>query len=39
MLSDPTSPPRVLLLMHPYAGFDRGLLQGIARYANCTGRG
>ncbi len=25
--------PRIVLLMNPYAGYDRGLLEGIARYA------
>ena len=25
--------PRIVLLMHPFAGYDRGLLEGIARYA------
>jgi LacI family transcriptional regulator len=28
-----TGKPRVVLLMHPFAGYDRGLLEGIARYA------
>ena len=28
-----TGTPRVVLLMHPFAGYDRGLLEGIARYA------
>src|SRR3989304_3006169 len=30
-------PPRVVLLMHPFAGYDRGLLEGIARYAQIHG--
>ncbi len=29
--------PRVVLLMHPFAGYDRGLLEGIARYAQLHG--
>jgi LacI family transcriptional regulator len=29
--------PRVVLLMFPYAGYDRGLLRGIARYAQFRG--
>lgn len=29
--------PRVVLLMVPYAGYDRGLLDGIARYAQLHG--
>ena len=32
-----TKTPRVVLLLHPYAGYDRGLLQGIARYAQLHG--
>jgi LacI family transcriptional regulator len=32
-----TSAPRVVLLMHPFAGYDRGLLEGIARYAQLHG--
>ena len=32
-----TSTPRVVLLMHPFAGYDRGLLEGIARYAQLHG--
>ncbi len=29
--------PHVILLMYPYAGFDRGILQGIVRYARTHG--
>jgi LacI family transcriptional regulator len=29
--------PRVVLLMHPFAGYDRGLMEGIARYAQLHG--
>jgi LacI family transcriptional regulator len=29
--------PRVVLLMHPFAGYDRGLLEGIARYGQLHG--
>jgi hypothetical protein len=29
--------PRVVLLMVPYAGFDRGLLEGISRYTQLRG--
>lgn len=29
--------PRVVLLMHPSAGYDRGLLEGIARFAQLHG--
>ncbi len=29
--------PRVVLLMAPFAGFDRGLLEGIARYTQLHG--
>jgi LacI family transcriptional regulator len=29
--------PRVILLMVPFAGYDRGLLEGIARYAHLHG--
>ena len=29
--------PRVVLLMIPFAGYDRGLLEGIARYAHLHG--
>jgi LacI family transcriptional regulator len=29
--------PRVLLLLYPYAGYDRGILQGIARYSQIHG--
>jgi len=32
-----TGTPRVVLLMHPFAGYDRGLLEGIARYAQLHG--
>ena len=32
-----TDMPRVVLLMHPFAGYDRGLLEGIARYAQLHG--
>ena len=32
-----TETPRVVLLMHPFAGYDRGLLEGIARYAQLHG--
>jgi LacI family transcriptional regulator len=29
--------PRVILLLYPHAGYDRGLLQGIGRYARAHG--
>jgi LacI family transcriptional regulator len=29
--------PKVVLIMHPFAGYDRGLLQGIARYVQNHG--
>jgi LacI family transcriptional regulator len=32
-----TDMPRVVLLMHRFAGYDRGLLEGIARYAQLHG--
>ncbi len=32
-----TETPRVVLLMIPFAGYDRGLLQGIARYTQLHG--
>ena len=32
-----TDAPRVVLLMHPFAGYDRGLLEGMARYAQLHG--
>jgi LacI family transcriptional regulator len=32
-----TGMPRVVLLMHPFAGYDRGLLEGISRYAQLHG--
>ncbi len=32
-----TGMPRVVLLMHRFAGYDRGLLEGIARYAQLHG--
>ena len=32
-----TATPRVVLLMHPFAGYDRGLLEGIARYVQLHG--
>lgn len=32
-----TETPRVVLLMVPYAGFDRGLLEGISRYTQLRG--
>jgi LacI family transcriptional regulator len=38
MLKYPTTDaPRVVLLLHPFAGYDRGLLEGIARYAQLHG--
>jgi hypothetical protein len=32
-----TKTPRVVLMMVPFAGYDRGLLEGIARYTHLHG--
>jgi LacI family transcriptional regulator len=37
MLEGMKETPRVVLLMIPFAGYDRGLLEGIARYAQLHG--